>query len=241
MEVIIGKNPVMEALDSSLDINRVSFARDINRREIKDIISLCEKKKIPYNWIDRERLEEHGKAHQGVIAFISSINYASLYSLIHKEGLIIALDGITDPHNLGAIIRSALSFGAQGIVLPKRRSASLDATSFKASAGAAAHLPVARVANLVDAIKDFKDKGFWVYGADGQAASSITEISFPKKTLLVVGSEDKGISRLVKDSCDELFKIPMAGFESLNVSVASGIIAYNYFLNNLMDKGAKGK
>lgn len=233
MEVIIGKNPVLEALGSSMEINKVSFARDINRREIREIISLCEEKKIPYNWIEKEKLEEYGKAHQGVIAFISSVNYVSLYSLLHKEGLVVMLDGVTDPHNLGAIIRSAHSFGARGLVIPKRRSASLDATAFKASAGAAAHLPLSRVSNLVDAIKDFKDKGFWVYGADGKAKLTLDKLSFPKKTLLIMGSEDKGISRLVKESCDELFRIPMGDFESLNVSVASGIIAYDYYLKNL--------
>lgn len=232
MDVIIGKNPVIEGLKSSLQINRVIFFKDISRKEIKEIILLCEEKKIPYTWVEREKLDELGKAHQGVAAFLSSVDYVSLYSLIHKEGLILALDGITDPHNLGAIIRSAYGFGAQGLVLPKRRSASLDATSFKASAGAAAHLPIARVANLNDAIKDFKDKGFWVYGAEAEGPQELSQISFPKKTLLVLGSEDKGISRLVKDSCDGLFRIPMADFESLNVSVASGISCYSYFLQH---------
>lgn len=232
MDVVIGKNPVLEALDSSLQINRVSFSRDINRKEIQEIIKLCEEKKIPYNWVDREKLDEHGKAHQGVMAFISSIEYASLYSLIHKEGLIILLDGITDPHNLGAIIRSAYSFGARGLVIPKRRSASLDATSFKASAGAAAHLPIARVSNLKDAIDSFKSKGYWVYGADGKAKTELAQVDFPKKTLLVMGSEDRGISRLVEEACDELFKIPMGSFESLNVSVASGIACYSYYLQH---------
>lgn len=232
MDVIIGKNPVIEGLKSSLQINRVIFFKDISRKEIKEIILLCEEKKIPYTWVEREKLDELGKAHQGVAAFLSSVDYVSLYSLIHKEGLILVLDGITDPHNLGAIIRSAYGFGAQGLVLPKRRSASLDASSFKASAGAAAHLPIARVANLNDAIKDFKDKGFWVYGAESQGSQELSQVSFPKKTLLVLGSEDKGISRLVKDSCDGLFKIPMADFESLNVSVASGIACYSYFLQH---------
>ncbi|NLY72515.1 MAG: 23S rRNA (guanosine(2251)-2'-O)-methyltransferase RlmB [Tissierellia bacterium] len=232
MDVVIGKNPVIEALNSSLQINRVSFSKDINRKEIQEIIKLCEEKKVPYNWVDREKLDEHGKAHQGVMALISSVDYASLYSLIHKEGLIILLDGITDPHNLGAIIRSAHSFGAQGLVIAKRRSASLDAISFKASAGAAAHLPVARVSNLKDAIDSFKSKGYWVYGADGGARTEIGQIDFPKKTLLVMGSEDKGISRLVEEACDELFRIPMGEFESLNVSVASGIACYNYYLQH---------
>lgn len=232
MDVIIGKNPVLEGLKSSLQINKVSFYKNMGRKDIEEIILLCEEKKIPYTWVEREKLDEHGKPHQGVVAFVSSISYASLYSLIHKEGLILMLDGVTDPHNLGAIIRSAHVFGAQGLVLPKRRSASLDATSFKASAGAAAHLPIARVANLNDAIKEFKEKGFWVYGAQAEAAHELSQIKFPKKTVLVFGSEDKGISRLVKDGCDELYKIPMANFESLNVSVASGIACYSYFLQN---------
>lgn len=232
MDVIIGKNPVLEALNSNLEINRVSFSRDINRKEISEIVKLCEEKKVPYNWVDREALERHGKAHQGVMAMVSSVSYASLYSLIHKDGLVLMLDGITDPHNLGAIIRSAHSFGAQGLVLPKRRSASLDATSFKASAGAAAHLPVARVSNLRSAIEDFKEKGFWVYGAEGSAKAELGQIDFPKKTLLIMGSEDKGMSRIVRESCDELFKIPMGDFESLNVSVAAGIASYSYYLRH---------
>lgn len=233
MDVIIGKNPVLEGLKSSLQINRICFSKDLNRKDIKEIVQLCEEKKIPYTWVEKEKLDELGKAHQGVAAFLSSVDYVSLYSLLHKDGLVIALDGITDPHNLGAIIRSAYGFGAQGLVLPKRRSASLDATSFKASAGAAAHLPIARVANLSDALREFKEKSFWVFGADAQASAELSSLSFPKKTLFVLGSEDKGISRLVKDSCDELFKIPMADFESLNVSVASGIACYSYFLQHL--------
>lgn len=232
MDVIIGKNPVLEGLKGTLQINKISFQKDINRKDMKEIILLCEEKKIPYTWVEREKLDELGKAHQGVAAFLSSVDYVSLYSLLHKDGLILALDSITDTHNLGAIIRSAYGFGAQGLVLPKRRSASLDATSFKVSAGAAAHLPIARVANLIDAINDFKKKGFWVYGAEADGAQELSQIDFPKKTLLILGSEDKGISRLIKENCDGLFNIPMADFDSLNVSVASGIACYSYFLQH---------
>lgn len=230
MNLILGKNAVVEALKSELEINKVSFLKSVNKKEIAEMISLCEKKRIPYNWVEKEKLDQLGAGHQGVAAFISPIDYVSLDSLLHKNGLIVVLDGITDPHNLGAILRSAYAFGAVGVLLPKRRSASLDEISFKASAGAAAHLPIARVSNLRDALDEFKEKGFWVYGADLGGKSFLPQMDFAKKAVLIIGSEDKGISELLKKNCDVLYKIPMGDFDSLNASVAAGISFYHYYI-----------
>ena len=230
MNVILGKNAVLEALKSQMQINKVSFHKALNKKDIAQIIALCEEKRIPYTWVEKEKLDRLGSSHQGVAAFTSPVDYVSLYSLLHKEGLIVMLDGITDPHNLGAILRSAHAFGAVGVVLPKRRSASLDEVSFKASAGAAAHLPIAKVSNLRDAVEDFKEKGFWVYGADLSGKSFLPQVDFAKKAVLIMGSEDKGIGDLLKKNCDVLYKIPMGDFDSLNVSVAAGISFYHYYL-----------
>lgn len=232
MSVLLGKNAVLEALKSQMQINKVSFSKSINRKDVAEIIALCEEKKIPYTWVEKEKLDQLGKAHQGVAGFASPIDYVSLDSLLQHEGLLVILDGITDPHNLGAILRSAHAFGAVGIVLPKRRSATLDEVSFKASAGAAAHLPIARVSNLRDAVDACKERGFWVYGADLQGKNFLPQVAFDKKAVIIIGSEDKGIGDLLKKNCDVLYKIPMGDFDSLNASVAAGISFYQYFIQH---------
>lgn len=226
-QYIFGKNSVIEALRSGAKINKVSFQRDMKKGAIRDLLSELSEKNIPYNWVDRRSLDEYGENHQGVVAFVALTEYADHHDF--EEGLIVLCDGITDPHNLGAIIRSAFSFGAKGLIIPKRRSASVDATVVKASAGAAFHLPVARVSNLASALEDLKNKGYWVYGADGRAKETIGNINFDKKTVIVIGSEDKGISDLIKKQCDVLYRIPMGDFESLNASVAAGISFYEVF------------
>lgn len=226
-QYIVGKNSIMEALRAGVKINKVSFQRDMKKAAISDLLTELTERQIPYNWVDRRNLDEYAENHQGVVAFIALTEYMDYSDF--EEGPIVICDGITDPHNLGAIIRSAFSFGMKGLIIAKRRSASIDATVVKASAGAALHLPVSRVSNLASVVDDLKNKGYWVYGADGRAHDHIGSIDFDQKSVIIIGSEDKGISDLLKKKCDTLYKIPMGDFESLNASVAAGISFYEIF------------
>lgn len=226
---LIGKHAVMEAILAGRTINKVSLQRDLNKKVIRDLLSLLDEHRIVYNWVDKAKLDTFGSAHQGVVAFVAATEYAAWQDFA-DGGLIMVLDGITDPHNLGAIIRSAYSFGAKGLIIPKRRSASVDAVVHKASAGAASHLPIARVSNLNFVLEELKKRGYWVYGADAHNASDLADVAFPKASVIVIGSEDTGLSEQVKKKCDGLFRIETSRFESLNASVAAGISCYGYFL-----------
>ncbi|WP_459130105.1 23S rRNA (guanosine(2251)-2'-O)-methyltransferase RlmB [Guggenheimella bovis] len=228
---IYGKHAVEEALLSEQTINKVILQKDLNPKSIERILRLLTEKKIPYTWLERNKMDAIHEGHQGVIASVAAVAYAEWQDFA-QGGLIVMLDGITDPQNLGAIIRSAYSFGAEGVIIPKRRSATVDALCYKASAGSASHLPVSRVSNLSFALDELKKRGYWVYGASAHHETSLKEISFPKATVLVIGSEDEGISALVEKKCDVLYTIDTKQFESLNASVALGISCYEYFRQN---------
>lgn len=228
-ERLIGKHAVIEAIRSGHTINKVSLQKDLNHQAIRELLSLLDDNRIVYNWVDKAKLDTYGPAHQGVVAFVAATEYAAWQDFA-QGGLIVMLDGITDPHNLGAIIRSAYSFGAEGIIIPKRRSASVDAVVHKASAGAASHLPIARVANLGSVLDQLKKRNYWVYGARAHEASDLATIEFAKASVIVIGSEDSGMSGQVEKRCDALFKIETSRFESLNASVAAGISCYAYRL-----------
>lgn len=226
-EVLIGKHAVLEALKAGRTINKVSLQRDLSPKAISDLLAQLDAQAIVYNWVDKARLDQYGSAHQGVVAFVAATEYVEWQSFA-DGGLIVMLDGITDPHNLGAIIRSAYSFGAAGLIIPKRRSASVDAVVHKASAGAASHLPIARVANLGYCLDELKKRGYWVYGAEAHQAEDLTRIDFSPASVIVIGSEDSGMSNQVKKHCDVKFRIETTQFESLNASVAAGISFYAY-------------
>ncbi len=234
---LIGKHAVIEAIRAGRTINKVSLQKDLNHKLIRDLLKLLDDNQIVYNWVDRAKLDSYGQAHQGVVAFVSATEYVAWQDLA-KGGLIVMLDGITDPHNLGAIIRSAYSFGAEGIIIPKRRSASVDSVVHKASAGAASHLPIARVANLGQVLDELKKSGYWVYGAEAHKAAPLATIDFARSSVIVIGSEDSGLSGQVLKRCDGLFRIETSRFESLNASVAAGISCYAYAL--AMKKQNKG-
>ncbi|MDI9471555.1 MAG: 23S rRNA (guanosine(2251)-2'-O)-methyltransferase RlmB [Tissierellia bacterium] len=230
-EFLTGKNSLKEALEAQLGIERVIFQRDMERKRISELIDLLEERGIPFDWADKQRLNAVSPKHQGVIAYLSAFPYADLTDLIEQNRFLIMCDGITDPHNLGAIIRSAYSFGAGGIIIPKRRSAGVDAVVFRASAGAAAHLPVARVPNLSAAIRTLKDEGYWIYGAHAHESSG-EDTAYDKKALLIIGSEDRGLSKEVQKQCDFFVRIPTERFESLNASVAAAILMYSYYMQH---------
>jgi 23S rRNA (guanosine2251-2'-O)-methyltransferase len=238
-EVIFGRNPVLEALKSENEIDNVFVSGEI-KGTLSVINAVARERGIPVKNVTDEKLSKMtgGGSHQGVAATLSCAHYTELSEIIKSGlkkpsgGLIIACDGIEDPHNLGAIIRTAEAAGADGLVITKRRSASLSGIVYKTSAGAASVLPVARVPNLTAAIEEIKASGFWVYGADMDGRNIFTE-KLSGNLCIVIGNEGGGISPLVKKKCDGLLSVPMFGkINSLNASVAAGIIIYNIIKNN---------
>ena len=202
--------------------------------QIQTILRDAKKRRIPVDFVDRERLDQLAQTehHQGVIARLAAFHYAELsdiYDNSEKSGeplFLFLLDGIEDPHNLGAIIRTAHQAGAHGVIIPKRRAAGLTATAVAASAGAVHYIPVARVTNLSDTIRELKEKGVWFVCAD-MDGTTMYDLNLKGPIGVVVGSEGNGVSRLVKENCDLIASIPMKGqIDSLNASVAAGVLAY---------------
>ena len=233
-DVIAGRNPVSEAIRSSRAIDRILVAKGARTGAVVGILAKAKKKDIPVKEVDVKKLDflARGANHQGIIALASAKEYASvedILALAEQRGekpFIIILDELEDPHNLGAIIRTAECTGAHGVIIPKRRSATLSYAVGKASAGAVEYVPVARVANITNTIEKLKKSGVWVYGAD-MNGTDFTECDFSGAVALVIGNEGKGISRLVRENCDEMVSLPMKGrINSLNASVAAGVLMY---------------
>ncbi|MBR1555966.1 MAG: 23S rRNA (guanosine(2251)-2'-O)-methyltransferase RlmB [Oscillospiraceae bacterium] len=230
--MIIGRNPVREALRSGQPIDTVYLSG--NGGSLKEIRELAAQTGAVIKTVNEQKLSQlaEGGVHQGVIAFGACASYVTLEDLLavsEKKGtkpFLIICDEIEDPHNLGAIIRTAETAGADGVIIPKRRSAMLTPTVYKTSAGAASWLPVARVSNLASAIDKLKENGVWIYGTD-MNGELYTQTSFDGAVALVIGSEGFGMSRLIREKCDFLVKLPMMGkITSLNASVAAGIFMY---------------
>lgn len=222
-EIIFGKNAFNEALDSG----RVIKAYILN----DDYQSILKRKGIPFEIVSRKQLDKMSKSgnHQGILAEVKSFKFSSVEEMIKKEnGLIVILDGLKDPHNLGAIIRTCEGAGVDGLIYKKHNAVSVNETVTKVACGALEYVKIAEVTNLVNTIKDLKKKGYWVVGSDGSADKWYTDIDYRMNTVLVVGSEGEGMSRLVKQECDFMIKLPMNGkINSLNASVAAGILIYN--------------
>lgn len=226
---IFGRNPVREALRSDASVDRVYIMKGEASGSIGDIIRMAREKGVQVKYVPAKWFDEtcRGQVHQGVAAAVAAAKYQELDDIIEaagSDGLIVLMDSITDPHNLGAIIRSAECFGASGVVIPVNRNAGLTDIAVKASAGAAMYMPVAKVTNLSRAIDRLKDSGYWIIGADmdGKAYESIP---FKGAVAIVIGGEDAGLTRLVKEKCDFLAGIPQYGkVSSLNASVAAGIL-----------------
>ncbi len=228
MPVLAGIHPIREALLAGQSFERVVVAKGAGGPKLQEIIDLCKKAKIPLRYEERSNLDRAAGVtkHQGVVAIGGATMYASLTDAEGKQ-LVVVLDGVEDPHNLGAIIRTAHAAGAGAIVIPERRAAGLTETVAKAAAGALAHLPVIRVVNVSHSIEDFKKRGYWIYGLDERGAHVYNEIQYERPTVLVVGGEGHGLHEHVKKRCDYLVRIPMAGaIASLNVSVATGIVLF---------------
>lgn len=231
-DVIVGRNPVLEALRAGIAVRRVMVARgvDIDER-ITEIVELAREARIEVIDINRKELDPY-PAHQGVALRVAPYKFRPLSEVINKiQGvpLLVALDGVTDPRNLGAIIRSACAFGAHAIVIPERRAAGMTAVAWKSSAGAAARTPVVQIKNLTVTIHDLQSEGYFVVGLDAGGSVSLSEMAVADEPLvIVIGGEGKGLSRLVRESCDLVVSIPMSSdMESLNASVAAAIALYS--------------
>lgn len=230
--IICGRNPVLEALKSGAPLDTVYISGEGGI--LGKIRSMAKDSGAVVKNADTRKLDQltGGKSHQGVVAIGSCAEYVSVEDILEvskKKGtqpFIIICDEIEDPHNLGAIIRTAETAGADGVIIPKRRSASLNSTVFKTSAGAASWLPVARVSNLASAIDTLKENGVWIYGTDA-SGENYDGVDLCGSIGLVIGSEGFGMGRLIKEKCDFLLKLPMYGkITSLNASVAAGIFMY---------------
>ncbi len=238
-DIIIGRNSVAEALRSGREIDTLYIAKGDRSGSIGLIIGLARERNAAVKEIDRRKLDAMcgGANHQGVAAKVAAHGYSSVDDILAaaqekgEQAFVIICDEIEDPHNLGAIIRTADACGAHGVIIPKRRGVSLTYAVGKASAGALEYVPVARVTNLASAIDDLKQKGFWIYAAD-MGGTPWNEQDYSGKVALVIGSEGRGISRLVKEKCDFTVSLPMKGkINSLNASVAAGILMYEVIKN----------
>ncbi len=232
---IYGTNPVLEALNSGREIDKIFVLEGARHSRLGEIISLAKKRHIHYTTVNRKKLDEmaDGGNHQGILAFVAAHSYAEVSDILasaKEKGeppFILIAEGLKDPHNLGSIIRCANAAGAHGVIIPKNRSVGLNATVSKVSAGAVEYTPVARVTNIASVIDELKDAGVWVAGTALEGSTLYTKADLKGPLAIVIGSEGDGLSRLTREKCDFLIRIPMLGqAESLNASVAAGIILY---------------
>lgn len=228
--VITGKNTVTEAIKVGRKIHEVYVLKGSN----KDVLSLARNSHIKIKELDKQQLQKLlPKNNQGIGALVEEYKYKSIDQVLQKDKqnkVFVMLDQLEDPHNLGAILRSADAFGVDAIIIPKNRSVKLNATVAKVSTGAIEHVDVVEVTNLTNTIKSLKDNGFWVVGTDANTDQTIHDINVDTDLVIVIGSEGKGISRLVKENCDYVVKIPMSGHvNSLNASVSAALVIYEVY------------
>jgi len=228
---IVGRNPVMEAIRSEREIDKILVKKGAFEGSIVPIIKKAKDKGIIVQEVEKQKLDKiaEGENHQGIIAFAATHEYVTLEEMLSdlsEEPLLIICDKITDPHNLGSILRTANCVGADGVIIPKRNGVGLNSVVAKTSAGAVEYTKVARVTNIAQTIDKLKNKGFWIAGAD-MDGDEMYKANLTGAIGLVIGSEGEGISRLVKEKCDFMVKIPMFGqINSLNASVAAAVLMY---------------
>lgn len=243
-ELIEGRNAVLEAFRSGKCVDKLFILDGCQDGPVRTIAREARKKDTIINYVSKERLDQlsETKAHQGVIAQVAAYEYATVEEILAKAEekgeppFLVLLDNVEDPHNLGAIIRTANLAGAHGVIIPKRRSVGLTATVAKTSAGALHYTPVAKVTNLVRTIEELKEKGIWFVCAD-MGGEPMYQLNLTGPIGLIVGNEGEGVSRLVREACDFTASIPMKGdIDSLNASVAAGVLAYEIVRQRLMVK-----
>ena len=235
-DMIYGRNPVLEALEAgNTVVDKILIQDGLRHTLIGKIRNLAKEKGVLYRFVDKRKLDTlcEGENHQGVVAMIAAHNYASVEEILsyaEEKGelpFVVIAEGISDPHNLGSIIRTANAAGAHGVIIPKNRSVALNATVAKVSAGAVEYTKVARVTNIGQTLEKLKKEGIWIVGTDLSGTQVHSDCDLTGKLAIVIGSEGEGMSRLTREACDFLVKIPMIGeIESLNASVAAGILLY---------------
>jgi 23S rRNA (guanosine2251-2'-O)-methyltransferase len=231
MSPLVGIHPVREALLAGRPVDRVLVAKGAGGARLAELLALCRERGIPVRVEPRDRLDRaaNGTKHQGVVAFGSAEKYSSIDDTAASGGLHVILDGVEDPHNLGAIIRTAHAAGAAAVVIPERRAAGLTETVARAASGALAYLPVVRVVNINRTLDALKERGYWIYGVDERGKHTYDEVEFARPSAIVLGAEGSGLHEHVAKRCDFLVRIPMAGqVASLNVSVAAGVILFEW-------------
>ncbi len=247
-DVLIGRNAVIEAIRSGRGINKLLIADGDKEGSVKEVISLAKEQGIVIQFVERSKIEgiAGGLRHQGVLAYVAPVAYSDLETILQaaetkgEAPFLLLLDELEDPHNLGALLRTADATGVHGVLIPKRRSVPLTATVAKTSAGAIEYVPVARIGNIAQTLRKLKDKGFWVAGADMDGSQNYYEADLTGPLVLVVGSEGHGMSRLTKEQCDFIVKMPMVGkINSLNASVAGSILMYESMRQRLQKKSGK--
>lgn len=233
--IVEGRNAVLELLNSGRDINKIYVQNGEKHGSINKIIAIAKENKVVVTEVEKTKLDfmSNTQNHQGVIAVVPPFDYCEVEDILdyakskNEDAFILILDGIEDPHNLGSIIRTAETAGVHGIIIPKRRSCSVNSTVSKVSAGAVEYMKIARVNNINETLKKLKDNGLWIIGTDGEAKTLYYNQDLKGDIAIIIGSEGFGMSRLVKENCDMLVKIPMKGeVTSLNASVSAGIVIY---------------
>jgi len=235
--IIYGRNAIREALTAGRSLNRILIADGVARDDIADILGMARQEGVVYQFTDRRKLDQMTRGrHQGMVASVAGHQYAAFSDIMvtarnaDMAPFLILLDGIQDPRNLGAIIRTADAVECQGVVIPRRNAAGLTATVTKASAGTSAYVPVARVANLNHAMQTLREEGIWLIGLAEEGPTVYDRVDFTMPIALVIGSEDKGLRPLVRRNCDQVASLPIAGHAgSLNASVAAAIVLYEVF------------
>ncbi|NSL52610.1 23S rRNA (guanosine(2251)-2'-O)-methyltransferase RlmB [Calidifontibacillus erzurumensis] len=236
-EWIIGKNPVLEALKAGRDINKIWIAEGSQKGQVQQILNLAKQRGVIVQYVPKQKIDQTVSGnHQGVAASVAAYHYAEVDDLFKaaaskkEDPFFLILDEIEDPHNLGSILRTADAAGVHGVIIPKRRAVGLTAAVAKASTGAIEHVPVARVTNLARTIEELKEKGVWIVGTDAKGTQDYRQLDGKMPLAIVIGSEGKGISRLIREKCDFLVRLPMVGkVTSLNASVAASLLMYEVY------------
>jgi 23S rRNA (guanosine2251-2'-O)-methyltransferase len=229
--ILSGIHPVLEALRAGRPLERVVIAKGAGGARLQEIIDAARSRSTPVRFEPRPAIDRLAgtAAHQGVVALGAAGKYGSLDDLAADARLVVVLDGVEDPHNLGAIIRTAHAAGAGAVVIPERRAAGLTDTVAKAAAGALEYLPLLRVGNINRALEVLKERGYWIYGVDERGDQVYSAAEYASPAVFVLGGEGKGIHELVRRHCDAIVRIPMAGkISSLNVSVAAGVVLFDW-------------
>lgn len=236
-EIIGGKNPVLEALRADRDVNKIWIAEGVQKKGLTELLQLAKEKGVLVQFVPKKKIDSLTDSnHQGIAAAVAAYNYAELDDLFKaaasrsEDPFFLILDELEDPHNLGSIMRTADAIGVHGLIIPRRRAVGLTAVVAKASTGAIEHVPVVRVNNLSQTVDELKKRGVWIAGTDAKESADYRNMDANLPLAVIIGSEGKGMSRILRDKCDFLYQLPMTGHvTSLNASVAASLLMYEVY------------